>query len=652
MLAVSVQAQVLDKSWREIVNNKDKAWFRSDMAKAIAENVILYQRNIGGWPKNVQMQKPLSDSQKKELLKTKKKGLDCTIDNGATTMEMRYLSKMYEQVNDDRYREAFEKGLEYLIEAQYENGGWPQFYPLRKGYYSHITFNDDAMINVMKILRDVSYQNDKLSIKPEGDLLEKSQAAFEKGISCILNTQYRQHGTLTAWCAQYDEISLKPTKARAYELPSLSGAESADIVLFLMSLRKPSPEIITSVEYAVAWLGKTKITGLKKVRYTTDAGVKEKKFVKDPHAPPLWARFMELDDNTPFFCDRDGIKKYSITEIGQERRNGYAWYTTGPQKALDRFSTWKLKYHSASKGSPVQSRTVVVAKDGTGDFNKIQDAIDQCKSFPPERLIIYVKNGTYKEKIKVHEWNTKISLIGESKENTIITYDDYFDKMDKGRNSTFYTYTVLVEGDEFYAANLTIENSSGEVGQAVALSVFADKVVVENCVLSGYQDTLYVSGNGNRQYFSNCFIEGSTDFVFGGATSLFENCVIHSKTDSYVTAASTPNEIPFGFVFIDCKLTADNEVTQVYLGRPWRPYAKTVFIHCELGDHIRPEGWHNWNKKQAENTSFYAEYGSYGEGGNILNRVDWSYQLTKEEAAQYTKENILGKDAWFNTYSN
>lgn len=284
---------------------------------------------------------------------------------------------------------------------------------------------------------------------------------------------------------------------------------------------------------------------------------------------------------------------------------------------------------------------LVVAKDGSGDYSSIQAAIDDAKSFPYERITIYIKNGVYKEKVKVHSWNTKLSLIGESKDSTIITWDDYFDKINRGRNSTFHTYTLLVEANDFHAKNLTIENSAGDVGQAVALHIDADRVSIQNCKILGNQDTVYLTGEGKRQYFKDCYIEGTTDFIFGGATGLFEGCQIHSKKDSYITAASTPEGHQYGFVFKNSTLTADENVSKVYLGRPWRNYARTVFMNTEMGDHILADGWHNWNKPEAESSVFYAEYENTGLGFKPAERVEWSYQLNREEAEKYSKEEIL-----------
>ena len=644
----NIQAQK-EQKWASIIEDKESSWFATAEAKEIAKNVLLYQRNIGGWPKNIQMQKPLTTIEKQHLIALKSDTQEVTTDNGATCQEMLFLSKMYAQVPDERYKNAFLSGLDYLLKAQYENGGWPQFYPLKNGYYSHITYNDDSMVHILNVLKAIADKTDYYSIKTSEITVEKSKIAFNKGIDCILKTQYKQNGVLTAWCAQHDEITLIPAKARTYELPSLSGKESAKIVLLLMSIKNPSPEIVTAVNSAVAWFEITKITNLREERVPVpNSKIKEKVMVKDPNAEPLWARFMELSDNTPFFCNRDGIKKATLTEIGQERRTGYAWYTNEPKEVLKKHPNWKKNLESKTiiplKKSEVTLKdefNIVVDQKGHGDFTTIQEAVNAAKSYPSQRITIVIKNGTYYEKVKVHAWNTSISFIGESREKTIITYDDYFNKINLGRNSTFYTYTVLVEGNDFFAKNITIKNSSGEVGQAVALNVNANRVVFSNCTFLGNQDTLYTSGEGTKNYSKDCYIEGTTDFIFGDATALFENCIIHSKKDSYITAASTPKDTAFGYVFKNCKLTADENVTKVYLGRPWRPFAKTVYINCEMGKHILPEGWHNWSKPEAEISSFYAEYKCTGEGFLPKTRVPWSHQLSDSEAKNYTIEKIL-----------
>lgn len=644
------QAQNATKSWKEVVTTKEGTWFASSQAKEIAENVLLYQRTIGGWPKNIQMQKNLSGAEKQKLIALKSDSYETTTDNGATYQQMLFLSKMYRQIPDERYKKAFLSGLDYLLEAQYDNGGWPQFFPLKKGYYTHITYNDDSMVNILNVLKEIADQTAYFSIKPSEETVKRVKVAFDKGITCIVKTQYKQNGVLTGWCAQHDEYTLAPAKARAYELPSLSGKESAQIVLLLMAIESPSKEIIDAVNAAVIWFEKAKIKGLKEVRFYDEKGkISDKKMISDANAPDIWARFMELDNNTAFFCDRDGVKKATLAEIGAERRNGYAWYTKEPKEVLEKYEKWNEgKMTGQPKTAILQHKVpkdeynITVAKDGSGDYSSIQEAVNNSPAFPFKRVTITVKNGIYNEKVKIHEWNTTLSLIGESKEKTMITYDDYFGKINLGRNSTFHTYTVLVEGDDFVAQNLTIKNAAGQVGQAVALALNANRVLISNCSILGNQDTLYATGAGNKQYLKNCYIEGTVDFIFGAATVLFENCILHSLKDSYITAAATPEGAKYGFVFKNCKLTAEEKATEVYLGRPWRIHAKTVFINCEMGKHIKPEGWHDWSKPEAKKTSFYAEYKCSGAGFQPKKRVSWSHQLTKAQAEKYTNDSILG----------
>lgn len=650
-LSFGLNAQSNYKSWPDVIRKHDASWFGTEEAKKVAENVLLYQRNIGGWPKNIAMQDELTSEQKKDLLALKKTAVETTTDNGATCQEMLFMSRMYAQVKDERYKESFLKGLNYLLEAQYNNGGWPQFYPLKKGYYTHITYNDDSMVNILNVMKQISEETDFYSIKPSKEIVQKAKKAFDKGIDCILKTQYKQKGVLTAWCAQHDEFTLAPANARAFELASLSGYESTKIVLLLMSIEKPSREIITAVKSAEEWFEKTKITNLEEKRVLDENGKTiDKKMVSATNAGPIWARFMDLETNEPFFCDRDGIKKKSLDQIGSERRNGYSWYSDAPKEVLKKYPAWAIKNGTKVSASDKKNVTLItVAQDGSGDFTKIQDAVYACPAFPYERVTITVKNGIYNEKVRIPEWNTNVMLQGESKEKTIITFDDNFSKINLGRNSTFYTYTVLVEGDDFSASNLTIKNASGDNGQGIALSIVANRAKVTNCLILGNQDTLYLSGKEAKQYFVNCYIEGTTDFIFGSATTLFENCEIHSIKNSYITAASTPEGIPFGFVFKNCKLTAEPSADAVYLGRPWRIYAKTVFLNCELGKQIRPEGWENWSKPEAEKKAFYAEYNCSGEGFQPTKRVSWSHQLNKTEAEKYTPENILKDDlsGWY-----
>ena len=300
--------------------------------------------------------------------------------------------------------------------------------------------------------------------------------------------------------------------------------------------------------------------------------------------------------------------------------------------------------------------SMTVSQDGSGDFTSIQKAIDACKAFPDSRITIFVKNGIYMEKVVVPSCNTKLSIIGESSDKTIITFDDYFDKINRGRNSTFYTYTLLVQANDFILENITVENSAGLVGQAVALHVEGNRCIFRNCRILGNQDTLYAAGELSQQCFENCIIEGTTDFIFGEATVVFYKCTIHCKSDSYITAGSTSQGKAFGFVFLNCKITASESAKKVFLGRPWRIFAKVAFLNCEMGSFIIPAGWHNWSKPESEKTTFFAEYNNSGSGATILNRVPWSHQLSEIEATKYTKENIFAilglevtkEEKWYN----
>lgn len=288
--------------------------------------------------------------------------------------------------------------------------------------------------------------------------------------------------------------------------------------------------------------------------------------------------------------------------------------------------------------------TVVVSRDGTGDFRNIQDAIYAIRDFRPTHTYLLIKNGVYKEKLIIPTWKTGITIIGEDKEKTIITYDDHANINKMG---TFKTYTILISGNDITIENLTIENNAAQLGQAVALHVEGDRVIFRNCRFLGNQDTIFNGRENCRQYFENCYIEGTTDFIFGPATAWFENCDIHCKRDSYITAASTPENIPYGLIFNKCRITMASNVNKEYLGRPWRAYAMTLFMNCELPKGIRPQGWHNWGKAENEATARYMEYNNSGDGANISERVSWAKILNKKKASVYTLENVMkGEDGW------
>ena len=320
-------------------------------------------------------------------------------------------------------------------------------------------------------------------------------------------------------------------------------------------------------------------------------------------------------------------------------------------KLLLLFSTILLSLTAQAASKYDNPDTLVVARDGTGEFRTIDEAIEVCRAFMDYHKVIYVKNGTYKEKLIIPSWLQNIEICGESAENTIITYDDHANiqivlgtaEPRTQPMGTFRTYTLKIEGNAITLKNITIENNSARLGQAVALHTEGDRLVFINCRFIGHQDTVYTGVAGTRLFFKDCYICGTTDFIFGPSTAWFENCTIESLINSYVTAASTPKDQPYGYVFNNCRLIAQPEATKVYLGRPWRDYGYTLFMNCDLGKHIRPEGWHNWEKHR-EQTARYLEYNNHGDGAKTTERVGWSRLLTKKEASKITPENVFRQE--------
>jgi pectinesterase len=290
---------------------------------------------------------------------------------------------------------------------------------------------------------------------------------------------------------------------------------------------------------------------------------------------------------------------------------------------------------------------LVVAADGSGQFTNLQAAVMAVPAGTADSpVIIHVKPGTYRELVYVQREKRFFHLVGEDAERTIITYNlnAHMTNLDGKPIGTFRTPTVVIDAEDFTAKNITFENSAGAVGQALAIRIEGDRGVYRDCRFIGWQDTIFV--NRGRQYFTNCYIEGATDFIFGGATAVFDQCHIHCAGNGYITAASTPDNVEFGYVFLDCKITGAPGV-KTYLGRPWRDYAATAFLNTEMSEVVRPEGWNNWRQPNREKTSRYAEYNSSGPGAAPDQRVPWAKQLSAREARPFTVKNVLsGNDGW------
>lgn len=346
----------------------DAQFFTTEEARRIGDQILLWQRCTGGWPKNIDMAEPLTDEQAAKVMADKGRRDDSTTDNGATTMQMLYLARLFHATADVKYRDGFRRGVEYLLDGQYENGGWPQFWPEMRGYQIHITYNDDAMVNTLELLRDMYEGKAPFG----GELCDQTirkrmKKAFDKGIECILATQIREplrldadgtvsraytgrkHCTLTVWCQQHDRETFLPAKARSYELPSYCTMESARIVRLLMRLPNPDSRVKRAVHAAMAWFDKYKLTGLRLQRTVVDSK-RNTSIVEDKNAAtPIWARFYDLNNTMPFVCDRDGIPRHSLSDIGEERRNGYSWYGSRPADLYPLYEAWAEKYDPRHK---------------------------------------------------------------------------------------------------------------------------------------------------------------------------------------------------------------------------------------------------------------------------------------------------------------
>lgn len=328
------QAGSADGRWGSALRQPED-YYAGDEARELARKLLAHQTSSGGWPKNTDF-----------TTAAPAENPDATIDNGATTAPLRFLARVISSSGEKappELRAAFDRGVDYLLAAQYPNGGWPQFFPLRKGYYTHITYNDDAMVNTLELLRDLASGRAPFAFTDKAHR-ERAATAVEKGIDCILRTQVRQDGVLTVWCAQHDEKTLAPAWARNFEPPSLSGGESVGIVRFLMSIEKPSPEIVTAIEAAVAWFDRNKITGLRCERYKAEDGKPDCHVVAGSPTYTIWARFYELESGRPLFVDRDKVFRYDHSELSRERRAGYSYYVTSPRTLLQKdYPAWRAR---------------------------------------------------------------------------------------------------------------------------------------------------------------------------------------------------------------------------------------------------------------------------------------------------------------------
>jgi pectinesterase len=579
---------------------------------AVADNMLLYQRAAGGWPKHIGNEKidytkTLSPAEKAALIDDASMN-DATIDNDATSKEIRYLVAAYKRTMNKDYLGAAEKGIRYLLEMQYKNGGFPQFYPDKSLYRSEITYNDNAMVNALNILDDVALGLNGLDVV-DGSLKAPSADAVRRGIDCILRTQWKRGGKLTAWCAQYDSRSLYPAKARSYELPSLSGDESVGIVEFLMRVPDPTPEIKNAVNSAVAWFSKVKIEGYRFVFVkdgTQPGGVD--RVLQPADGATIWARFYDLDNDEPFFSGRDGVRKKAVAQIEHERRVGYGWYGEWPKKLLEKdYPAW-LAGRLAANGnaSRMQAERIVVDASGNGDFRTIQEAVNSLGDRASGPRLIYIKNGVYHEKVSIEKDN--IILEGEDKEHTILSFSLARDAWRCDHVDDWGVATLNLRGSDITLENLTIENRYGfdhteslvidcasdsathrktvdRTGHQMALRSFqTTRLKVLHCILRAYGGDTVSPWNvsGGLFYFKDCVMEGGVDFYCPRGWAYAEGCQFIADNGPACIWHDGSVDPDSKTVLVDCSFSGYDGFK---LGRYHRD-AQFYLIHCSFAENM------------------------------------------------------------------
>ncbi len=468
---------------RNVMRETRKEFFLSEEAERIGDQILLYQRVTGAWPKNTDMVRRLTDREREEVVKAKNNTHDSTIDNGATTSQMIFLARLYQATGKERFRDAFLKALQYILDGQYENGGWPQIWPHTEGYHAHITFNDDAIANILFIFDDI--RNSRTPY--EGELIDKATRkrvaeAFDKGIECILKCQIYVDGEPTVWCQQHYKESFEPAPARVFEHACYCTQESASLVRLLMTLPKPSKRVKEAVHGAMKWFDTYKLTGLKLVRTGWRPGERrDTKLVEDATAKlPIWGRFYNFEYCEPFVCDRDGIQRRRLEQIGLERRTGYSWYGSRPAELYPLYEKWaeqhdpkhKVALDLNGKGAnengtiemyrrPAIDRAAfdVVVKAG----ESIQAAIEKAPEQPAEPFKILIEKGTYNEKVIIDKPN--IVLVGEDRDETCLVYAEVMDsrkiKEYKGKPVGNGVIVIQEGADDCVISGLTVYNNYG-----------------------------------------------------------------------------------------------------------------------------------------------------------------------------------------------
>jgi len=656
MMAVLTASAQRGRGGRHLPTQENDDFYKTAEARRIGDQVLLYQRVTGGWPKNINMSRPLSDEERSEVLGDKQRRDDSTTDNGATSMQIVFLARLWQATGDVSYKEGFVRGVEYLLDGQYDNGGWPQFWPEMHGYQVHITYNDDAMVNTMKLLRNIADGKQPYQGMADASLRDRCAKAFNQGVECMLATQMRnREGQLTVWCQQHDRETFAPAAARAYELPSYCSMESASIVRLLMELPHPDERVKRAVHAAMAWFDKYKLTGLRVIRtgpWASPDG--DTRMVEDPGAPPLWSRYYDLKNCEPYVCDRDGLPRRRLEDIGHERRNGYAWFGNRPAELYPLYDEWadrfdpqhkvtiSLKTKGANENGLIQMFRQPV-KD-MADFDavvnedeRIQTAIEKAPERPEKPFKIFIRKGIYRQKVIIDRPN--IVLVGEQRDSTVIvlaetektrTVREY-----KGQD-VHHGVVVLLEGaDDCIISGLTVYNNYGTVvepgnttHQMAVYGRATRTIIINSNIWADGNDALSLwAPDGGMYYHADLFLRcPGVDFLCPRGWCYATRCrfygdgrailwhdgrgdqakklvVTNSEFDAKRPTVLGRYHHDSQFYVVNCKMSAqilDQTIEHAYKGRTAEEMAKEgkVLDPCPWGQRVyyygcRREGGHS-----------------------------------------------------------
>lgn len=613
------------KRYKQVLRETNMEFFHTDEARRIGDQVLLWQRNTGGWPKNIDMVTPMTDAQRTQVLADKSRRDDSTTDNNATTMQMMYLARLYNATGDVKYRNAFRKGIEYLLSGQYKNGGWPQFWPVQRDYQIHITYNDDAMINLMEMLRDVHDGKAPYSAGLCDEALKKKmKKAFDKGVECILATQIRCPEP-TIWCQQHDRETFAPAKARAYELPSFGVQESAYIVRLLMAIPNPDAKIKAAVHGAMAWFDKYKLTGYRLVRtYDKEHNSVDTKLVSDTTAGPLWARYYDLDNCVPYVCDRDGIPRRRLEDIGAERRNGYSWYGNRPAELYPLYDAWADKYDPKNKVK-ISLETKGANENGTLTLfvepkldetkfdaivmrgGSIQQAVEKAPLQGTKPYAILVKKGIYNEKVIIDRPN--IVLVGENRDSCIIVGAEAEGlKMKKEYAGAAVHDGILVltdKADDCIISGMTVINNYGTTVNPTTTHQFSvygqatRTIIINSNIISDGNDALSLwgkgaDGKGGMYYHRDLFIRcPGVDFICPRGTCYATRCRFLGNTRAILWHDGS-GDINNKFVITNSEFDA---IKPTPLGR-YHHDSQFFIMNCRMSKNILDEDINHAYKAQ------------------------------------------------------